>query len=207
MSPPLVLLLLRGRAHAVQAWARKGLLPVWVAPGADWTVVVPAAQARSAPPYDDPVALLGGRPLPARLRPSVCLVADGQRAVVAVQGAGRSPVQRWLVWTAGAGTSRVEGLPHAPVGLLADLAATAGSGVRRRLDDALRPDTRSGAHAIDDLLDALQLPGAGLLTARVEAGQLVDVVRVDPDDRVVERFDAFITHESRLREELRDPRY
>ncbi len=206
MSPPLVLLLLRGRAEAVRAWARKGLLPVWVVPGREWTLVVPAARARSAPPYDDPVALLGGRPLAGRLRPSVCLVADGQRAVVALQGAGRAQVQRWLVWTAGVGCTRVEGLPHAPVGLLAETAAP-GAAVRERLEEALRADTRSGAQTIDDLLDALQLPGTGVLTARLDAGQLPDVVRVEPDERVVERFDAFIAHESRLQDELQDPRY
>jgi hypothetical protein len=204
MTPAAAMLLLRGRSGAVQAWARKGLLPVWVVPDLAWTLVVPADQPRAAEPYDDPVALLGGRPVPARLRPSVCLVADGQRAVVAVHESARTAVQRWLVWTPGVGASRVKGLPHAPVRLLADLAG--GHAARERLAAALRPDHRSGADVVDDLLRALELPGAGLPLGAVEPGHLPDAVRVDPDERVVERFDSFVASESRLQAELDGPR-
>jgi len=201
VSPPGAVLLLHGQPENVRTWARKGLLPVWVVPGSSWTLVVPADHPRSGPPYDDPVALLGGRPVPARLRPAICLVADGQRAVVAVHEAGRSAVQRWLVWTSGVGPSRVEGLPHAPVGLLAQVAGAAG---RERLDDALRPDGRDGADVVDDLLRALELPGAGVPIGAVTAEHLPDAVRVDPDERVVERFEAFVAHESRLQAQLED---
>ena len=199
MLTPSAVLLLHGSADAVRTWARKGLLPVWVVPGATWTLVVPADQPRSGPPYDDPVALLGGRPVPARLRPSICLVADGQRAVVAVHEAARAAVQRWLVWTAGVGPSRIEDLPHAPVGLLAQVA---GVGGRDRLDQALAPDGRSGADVVDDLLRALGLPGAGVPIGAVQAAELPDAARVDPDERVVERFEAFAAHESRLQAQL-----
>lgn len=198
MTAPAALLLLGGPADGVRAWARKGLLPVWVVPGATWTLVVPAAEPRSAPPYDDPVALLGGRPVPARLRPSLCLVADGQRAVVAVHEATRAAVQRWLVWTAGVGSSEVEGLPHASLRLLAEVAGVAGPAGRERLDDALRADDRTGADVVDDLMRALALPGAGVPIGAVEAGHLPDAVRVDPDEQAVERFDAFVAHEGQL---------
>lgn len=193
------MLLLRGGSDGVHSWARKGLLPVWVVPGADWTLVVPAGLPRSAPPYDDPVALLGGRPVPGRLRPSLCLVADGQRAVVAVHEAARSAVQRWLVWTTGIGASRVEGLPHAPVGLLA---SWGGPHTRERVDHALRPDGRDGAEVVDDLLRALELPGAGVPIGAVQVDHLPDARRIDPDERVVERFEAFVAHESRLQAQL-----
>ena len=206
MSAPAAVLLLRGRSQAVQAWARKGLLPVWVVPGRTWSLVVPAAAPRSVAPYDDPVALLGGRPVPSKLRPSLCLSADGQRAVVVVHEAGRAAVQRWLVWTAGVGVSRVQGLPHAPVGLLADLAGGRGPALRERLDDALRPDDRAGADVVDDLLRALELPGAGVPIGAIEAAHLPDAVRVDPDQQVVERFDAVAADENRLRAEFEDPR-
>ena len=199
MSASSAVLLLRGRAEGVQSWARKGLLPVWVVPGLAWTLVVPADPPRSGAPYDDPVALLGGRPVPARLRPALCLVADGQRAMVAVHENARPAVQRWLVWTAGLGASRVEGLPHAPVGLLADLASVA---TRERLDHALRADGRDGADVVDDLLRALDLPGAGVPIGAVQAEHLPDAVRVDPDERVVERFEAFVAHEQRLQAQL-----
>ena len=206
MTAPAAVLLLGGRSQAVQAWARKGLLPVWVVPGLTWSLVVPAAAPRSGPPYDDPVAVLGGRPVPSRLRPSLCLTADGQRAVVVVHEAGRGVVQRWLVWTSGVGVARVQGLPHAPVGLLAELAGGRGRALRERLDDALRPDDRTGADVVDDLLRALELPGAGVPIGAVQAEHLPDAVRVDPDQRAVERFDAVAADEDRLRAELDDSR-
>lgn len=207
MIAPAAVLLLRGRADAVQAWARKGLLPVWVVPGPTWTLVVPADEPRSAPPYDDPVALLGGRPVPVRLRPSLCLVADGQRAVVGVHAAMRAAEQRWLVWTAGVGTAQVDALPPASVGLLAALVGgPAGDGTRARLEDALRPDARAGGDVVDDLLRALGLPGAGVPVGAVAAAHLPDAVRVDPDAKVVARFDALMADESRLQAQLDDPR-
>ena len=206
MSAPAAVLLLRGRSQAVQTWARKGLLPVWIVPGHTWSLVVPAAAPRSVAPYDDPVALLGGRPVPSRLRPSLCLSADGQRAVVAVHEAGRGAVQRFVVWTSGVGVSRVEGLPHAPVGLLADLAGGRSVQTRARLDDALRLDDRSGAEVVDDLLRALELPGAGVPIGAVEAEHLPDAVRVDPDQRAVERFDSVAAQENRQRADLDDSR-
>ena len=206
MSAPAAVLLLHGRSQAVQTWARKGLLPVWVVPGQTWSLVVPAAAPRSVAPYDDPVALLGGRPVPSRLRPSLCLSVDGQRAVVAVHEAGRAAVQRFLVWTSGVGVSRVEGLPHAPVGLLADLAGGRGVQTRTKLDDALRPDNRTGADVVDDLLRALGLPGAGVPIGAVAAEHLPDAVRVDPDQRMVERFDAVAAEENRQRADLDDSR-
>ncbi len=204
MSAPTAVLLLSGTAEQVHAWARKGLLPVWVAPSASWTLVVAADLPRSVAPYDDPVALLGGRPVPARLRPSLCLVADGGRAVVTVHDTPRGAVQRWLVWTAGAGPSRVQGLPYAPPGLLADVAGATRPGDRDRLDDALRADERTGADTVDDLLRALRLPGAGLTLGAVRAEHLPLAARVDPDARVVERFDAFAAHERRLQAQLED---
>jgi hypothetical protein len=142
---PTALLLLRGRTDDVRSWARRGLLPVWIVPGVTWTLVVPAGDPVAAPPYDDPVALLGGRPVPGRLRPSLVVVADGPRAVVAVHDAPRRAVQRWLVWGEGTGLTRIDGLPHAPVGLLAEAAAARGHAARGRLDDALATDDRRAA--------------------------------------------------------------
>ncbi|HEX8498136.1 MAG TPA: hypothetical protein VF661_13140 [Actinomycetales bacterium] len=208
MTAPAAVLLLRARAEGVRSWARKGLLPVWVVPSAGWTLVVPAAGSAAAPPYDDPVALLGGRPVPPRLRPALCLVAEPQRAVVAVQDAPRAAAQRWLVWTAGVGPSRVDGLPHAPLRLVADVVdpdGERGMVVLERLQEALRPDGRGGADVVDDLLRALELPGAGVPIGSVLAQDLPEAVRVDPDERVVERFDAFVEHESRLQAELEEP--
>jgi len=199
---PSALLLLRGGTDEVRGWARKGLLPVFVVPGVTWTLVVPAAEPVAAPPYDDPVALLGGRPVPSRLRPSLCVVADGPRAVVAVHEAARRAVQRWLVWGEGTGLTRVEGLPHAPAGLLAEAAAARGLASRDRLRDALAPDGRRAVDVADDVLRALALPGAGVLLGAVRADELPDAERVDPSEDVVARFDDFVAHEADLAAQL-----
>jgi hypothetical protein len=208
---PKALLVVRGRVDDVRGWARAGLLPVWIVPDVAWTLVVPAGPPASAPPYDDPVALLGGRPLPSRARPAICLVADGPRAVVTVHQSGRRAVPRWLVWCRGAGLQRLTDLPSAPAALLADLAAGAGSGAsasarragrRDALRGALVADDRSGADVVDDVLRALALPGAGLTLDAVRAGDLPGAVRVDPDERVVARFDAFAAHEAELSGQL-----
>jgi hypothetical protein len=202
--PPRALLLLRGRTDDVRSWARKGLLPVWLVPGVTWTLVVPAAEPVAAPPYDDPVALLGGRPVPSRLRPSLCMVADGPRAVVAVHEAPRRAVQRWLVWGEGTGLTRVDGLPHAPVGLVAEAAAARGRQGRERLRDALATDGRRAVDVADDVLRAAGLPGAGVLLGAVRADELPDAERVDPEEDVVARFDDFVAHEALLEAQLED---
>jgi hypothetical protein len=201
---PTALLLLRGRTDDVRSWARRGLLPVWIVPGVTWTLVVPAGDPVAAPPYDDPVALLGGRPVPGRLRPSLVVVADGPRAVVAVHEAPRRATQRWLVWGEGTGLTRIDGLPHAPLGLLAHAAAVRHPAARERLNDALATDGRRAVDVADDVLRALGLPGAGVLLGAVRAGELPDAERVDPAGDVVARFDHVVAHEAFLEAQLED---
>jgi hypothetical protein len=201
---PTALLLLRGGTDDVRSWARRGLLPVWIVPGITWTLVVPAGEPVAAPPYDDPVALLGGRPVPSRLRPSLVVVADGPRAVVAVHEAARRAPQRWLVWGEGTGLTRIDGLPHAPTGLLAQAAAVRHHTVRERLHDALATDDRRAVDVADDVLRALGLPGAGILLGAVQADELSDAQRVDPADDVVARFDDVVAHEAFLEAQLED---
>ncbi len=208
MRPPAALMLLRGSAEGVMAWARKGLMPVHVVPGATWTLVAPADGRRAAAPYDDPVAVLGGRPVPPRLRPSLCLLAGAGRAVLVVQDTSRSAVQRWLVWTPGVGVARVDGLPPAPLALVADLVDPGGSRgdvVLDRLQQALRPDARAASDVVDDLLRALELPGAGVPLGAVAVADLPDAVRVEPHAHVVDRFDEFVATEPELSNEP-DPR-
>ncbi|GAA4353186.1 hypothetical protein GCM10023145_19400 [Angustibacter luteus] len=200
------MLVLRGRLDGVRAWARSGLVPVWIVPDVAWTLVVPAGPAESAPPYDDPVALLGGRPVPGRLRPVMCFVADGPRAAVTLQR-GRRQDARWLGWTGEIGPHRVDDLPLASPDLLAELAgvgAQARTDRRADLREALRPDGRSGADVVDDLLRALGLPGAGLTLGAVAAGDLPGAVRIEPDDKLVQRFDRYAADEARLSAQLEE---
>ncbi len=205
MSAATALLAVRGRLDGVRSWVSGGLVPVWVVPAVSWTLIVPAGPPSSLPPYDDPVAMLGGRPVPGRLRPAVFLVADGNRAVVTVQVAGRAARRRWLVWSRGVGLADLADLPRAPLGLLAHLAGGGDHGLDGKPDgagrrDALRVvlagDERTGAQVVDDLLRALDLPGSGIAVGRVRAADLPGVLRVDPDRRVVARFDAVAREES-----------
>ncbi len=206
MSAPPAMLVVRGRLDGVRAWAHQGLLPVWIVPDVAWTLVVPAGPPAAAPPYDDPVALLGGRPVPQRLRPAVCLVADGPRAVITSHDKGRRAPQRWLVWTQHHGLQRVDDLPRTSLSALVDLVSGDDPRTDRlpRLREALAADERSGADVVDDVLRALALPGAGITLDAVRAGDLPGAVRIDPDERAVARFDAFAAHEAELAAQLED---
>jgi hypothetical protein len=183
------LLLLRDTRGSATGWARRGLGPVTVVPGLVWTLVAPAGPTRSAAPYDDPTAALGGRPVPRRLRPSASLVAGSDRLTVQVQGPSWRATQRWLVWTRGVGLSRVADLESAPPGLVARLLApTRESG--ERLTEVLGRDSRLPGAVADELLEALALPGVGVLSGQVDPASLPGAVRVEPEDHLVARFDA-----------------
>jgi hypothetical protein len=161
---------------------------VVVVPGLAWTLVVPAGPTRSAAPYDDPVTALGGRPVPRRLRPCACFVAGPDRLTVQVQGPSWRAPQRWLVWTRGVGLSRVPDLESAPPALVARLLSpTRDSG--GRLTDVLARDGRFPSAVADELLEALALPGVGLLSGAVDPESLPGAVRVEPQEHLVARFD------------------
>ena len=198
LTAPAALLLLRGALDDVRTWARGGLVSTWLVPDPAWTLVVPAGPPLAAAPYDDPVALLGGRPTPSRLRPSLCLVADGPRAVAVVQERGRRSPLRWLVWSQDVGPTRTPDLPSAPIALVAELAGSAGSRGVTALREALTADSRTGSDVVDDVLRALSLPGAGLPLGAVRAQDLPGAERVDPDAAAVARFDSFARTEAQL---------
>ncbi|WP_460461087.1 hypothetical protein, partial [Angustibacter peucedani] len=74
------------------------------------------------------------------------------------------------------------------------------------LSAALAADEATAADVVDGVLLALGLPGAGLTLAAVAAGDLPGAVRVDPDERAAQRFDAFAAHEADLAGQLDDGR-
>lgn len=192
------LILVRDTRGSAVKWARRGLGPVVVVPGLAWTLVVPAGPARSAPPYDDELAILGGRPVPRSLRPCAVLVADEDRLAIQVQGPSWRAVARWLVWTRGVGLTKVPDLATAPPQLVARLLApTRTSG--DRLVAVLARDGRPPARVADELLEALALPGVGVLTGALEVATLPGATRVEPEEHRVARFDAHVADQQRAR--------
>jgi hypothetical protein len=194
------LVLLRDTRGSAATWAQRGLGPVTVVPGPAWTLVAPAGPTRSAAPYDDPATVLGGRPVPRRLRPAACLVAGPDRLTVQVQGPSWRAPRRWLVWTRGVGLSRVPDLEPAPLALVARLLAPmrdAGD----RLGDVFARDGRLPAVVADALLESLGLPGAGVLSGRVDPATLPGAVRVEPQEHLVARFDTVALDEDQAARE------
>jgi hypothetical protein len=183
------LVLLRDTRGSATSWARRGLAPVTVVPGIAWTLVVPSGPARSAPPYDDPMTVLAGRPVPRRLRPTACFVAGPDRLAIQVQGPHWRALARWLIWTRGIGLTRVPDLDPAPPGLLARLLApTRESG--ERLTEVLARDGRHPSQVADELLGLMALPGVGILAGKVDAATLPGAQLVEPEGHLVARFDA-----------------
>jgi hypothetical protein len=192
-------LLLRGEPVQVARWAARGLVATRVVPLPSWTAVLPAeAGSRAQSPYDDALTVLASRPVAHRLRAAVGLFAIDGRAVVTVQGHGWRAVQRWLVWQPGRGATRAPGLQVARPG---DLLAAAGAGTRgvgAELAALLRETRGDALEVLTDLMRVLGLPGDGLLAdgPRRDEGELVE-----PDHRVVARFDALMLEEARHRAE------
>jgi len=195
-------LLLRGEPEQVARWAARGLVATRVVPLPSWTAVLPAEPtSRVQPPYDDALSVLAARPVAHRLRGALGLFAIDGRAWVMVQGEAWRAVPRWLVWQPGRGASRAPGLRVARPG---DLLAAAGAGTRgvgSELAALLREPRGDALGLLTELMQLLGLPGEGLLVdgARRDQGDLVE-----PDHRVVARFDALMLEEARHRAELEE---
>lgn len=195
-------LLLRGEPEHVTRWAARGLVASRVVPLPSWTAVLPAEpSSRAQPPYDDALTVLASRPVAHRLRPAVGLFAIDGRAVVMVQGDGWRAVQRWLVWQPGRGATRAPGLHLARPGDLLTAAGAGSRGVGAELHALLREPRGDALGVLDELMSVLGLPGAALLGDGPgrDQGELVE-----PDHRVVARFDALMMEEARHRAELEE---
>jgi hypothetical protein len=107
---------------------------------------------------------------------------------IRVQGPAVRAPQRWLIWTRGIGLSRVPDLPLAPPSMVGRLLAPTRTSAAA-LVDVLARDSRLPAVVADDLLGVLGLPGAGVLSGRVDPTGLPGAVRIDPAPAHVGRFD------------------
>lgn len=192
-------LLLRGEPEHVARWAARGLVATRVVPLPSWTAVLPAEPtSRAMAPYDDALTVLASRPAAHRLRAALGLFAIDGRAVVMVQGPGWRAVQRWVVWEPDRGAARAPGLRVARPG---DLLAAAGAGTRgvsSAVSARLRDGSGDALGMLGDLMTLLGLPGVGLL---VHADPSGEGELVEPDHRIVARFDALMLEEARHRAE------
>lgn len=197
------MLVTRGRADAVAAWAGRGLVPVHIVPFGDWTVVQPAGPSRGHPPYDDELEVLAARPVPGRLRSTIGLFAVDGNAVVTMHPHGWRAVQRWVVWVPRRGVVAPDRLAAGRPG---DLARTAGAdrSATRAVVDALRDPSGDAGRVLADLCAALGLPGARLLDGRDRPEDMVGHRLVEPGEQHVARFHAAVHEEARLRAEMEE---
>lgn len=195
------LLLVRGEAERVTAWARRGLVAAHVTALGDWSGVTPANdRSRAAAPYGDARMVLASRPVPAGLRPAIGFFVTGRRGVVVVQPSGWRAVKRWVVWVPDAGVVRAPGLRAAEPG---DLLAPAGAGAvaAAGLHDALGAVPADPLSWLSGVHAALRLPGRDLLTApEAPVGSLIE-----PDDASTARFDALMREEAAHLAEVAHP--
>jgi hypothetical protein len=192
-------LLLRGEPEHVARWAARGLVATRVVALPSWTAVLPAEPtSRASAPYDDALTVLASRPVAHRLRAALGLFAIDGRAVVTVQGQGWRAVQRAVVWQPGRGATRAPGLRVARPGDLLTAAGAGTRGVSSAVGTLLRDGSGDALGMLGELMTLLGLPGTGLLldAEPTELGELVE-----PDHRVVARFDALMLEEARHRAE------
>lgn len=183
---------------------------------------MPSGPARARYPYDDAVASMAGRPAGLWMRPTLGFFQLGRQAAITVHPDAWRAVPRWSIWTPRDGLVPPVGLPAARP---ADLLTAAGSVDRRtdradhRAADRAAPDESERARSerlrarlrdghgdalqvLRDVLDLLDLPGAGLLSAEVDIADLPGARLVEPAARHARAFDRLVSEETRHRIEM-----
>lgn len=198
------LLLLHADPDPVEAWATRGLVAVDVVPMTGWTAVLPKGP-RSAvhPPYHEAVPVLLARPVPFRLRPAIGLCQAGDRALVAVISHQLRARRRWLAWEPGCGLIPPGGLPQARIEHLA-LAADLTEPADLAAVQAVLERTDGGPLTLlSDLMAALDVPGAHLLSVSADEGWLQpDAREVRPKGRQLRAFDKRVGEDRSWRDEI-----
>lgn len=183
------LLLSQAAPDKVASWLGRGTVPGFVLPLGGWTGVVPAGPSQAAAPYDDALTVLAARPVPGPLRTSLGFFAvdHGSKAVVVVRPRSPRGSHRWLAWMPESGALEV---PHHEPANVRDLLRAAGlqDAERRAVLGVLARRDGSCRDLLVDLVEALALPGAGLLRGGGVPPQ-EEVTLVRPDPHRVERFD------------------
>lgn len=180
------LLLLNEDAKRVDPWVRHGVVPSYVVQLSGWAGVVPAGPSQAQPPYDKPLTVLASKPVPMPMRPALGFFQIQGRAVVIVHPRRWRALPRWVVWEPGLGVTRVN-LPQAHPG---DLARAAGvvDEQQRAVAGILADREARIEDVLFDLIDALALPGSGLLRGKgVKDNE--DAMLIEPHRRSAARFD------------------
>jgi len=196
------LLLLHAPAPRVREWVATGLGASVVVPfPGGWTAVVPQTpRTYAAPPFDDALAVLLGRPVRRRLLPTIGVALLGERLVLGLVPAVLRPRRTWLVWEPGTGLVRPAGLPPATVAVLA---AVAGARERReRVAGVLGDGRGDAAGVLREVFAVLELPGAEIAIGSTLAAGEPDAVLVEPSREDVGRFDRTVHEVRRWREEV-----
>lgn len=202
---PTGLLLVRGPVDPVASWAGKGLTAVRVVPlDRGWCALVPSATTSAAPPpYDDPVSLLLGRPVPQRMRPAFGVaVVHGQALLTATPSRWRA-VQRWLAWRPGAGLVRPGGLPTLRLSDAVHLAGVVDPGAVAAVADIVHRPDGDPVDVLRDLLTVLRLPGGDLLGAELgEGSSHPGALAVEPSVKGSQAFGRMVAEDASWRDEM-----
>ncbi len=166
------ILLLRGRIGPILRWARRGPIALWVVPTGDWTLLSPAEDETAANPVD-PIAALGGRPIPPRLRPALFLLAQKNQLIGTSHGPRTEPC-RWLNWSPGIGQSEVAPQTPATPSTLVHLLGDGSAQQRTALRQALAAEHPNPAAVAELILTALHLPGTGFATGQLRPHRMSD---------------------------------
>ncbi len=196
------LLLLHSASEPVVDWARRGVVPVQVVPLEGWTAVVPSGPSRAAAPYDEPVPMLAGRPVPHRLCPALGFFVTKDKAVLTVRTSGWRRVPRWVVWEPATAVLTAPGLALASPSDLVRAADTSRPAARREVRDLLRSRNQLPTKLLAQLIEALDLPGADLFGDAPAAALQEGSVAVDPQEDQVALFDDAVKDVVLLRSEL-----
>lgn len=191
--------MIRGELAQVSAWARRGVVPVTVAPLDDgWVGVLPHGGSMVQAPYDDPLLLLAARRLPARLRPALGFFVVQDRAVITVHRPGLRRV-RWVVWEPERAVVRPPGLRPA---LPSHVISVARRADREDLISILQERHLPAARMLAAVVAVLELPGARLLVDQDEVDQLGGAVSRIPEAHHLEFFEDAVRDAVLLRREM-----
>lgn len=193
------LLLLRGAPPQVSDWARRGVVPVTVAPLEGWTAVLPNGASRAGAPYDDALTLLAARRVPAKLGPALGFFAIRGRGVITVQSGALRRGVRWVLWDPDRGVLRPPDLACAPPPMLLRVA---GGGDRRELIEILGERHLAPHRLLAAVTAVLGLPGGRLLIDRAEVDRIDGAIDREPLDREVGYFEDAVRDSVQLRSEL-----